>query len=118
MSLSVRDSLLERPSFWESMLDYVKARISAPAFAMYFQPLEITWFDDQKLVLYLPNSILASQLTAKYGSLLQDAVEELLGYTLKIELSSAEEQTAHPEAVTPQPPETNPLSRPAQLPGA
>jgi hypothetical protein len=118
MSLSVRDSLLERPSFWESMLDYVKARISAPAFAMYFQPLEITWFDDQKLVLYLPNSILASQLTAKYGSLLQDAVEESLGYTLKIELASAEEQTAHPEAVTPQPPETNPLSRPAQLPGA
>ncbi len=120
MRFSVPAPAVDAPAFWQSVLDYLRERVSSAVYAMYFQPLAVQWFDDQKIVLSLPNSILAGHIREKYAPLLAEAIEETIGCVLQVIIESQPELGTQPEKPGPVPVEESRHSstpeRSSQLP--
>ena len=77
---------------WLAVLDYCKTQISKTGFSLWIEPLKLTDFNDNTVTLMLTSPMQEKITKQQYGSLLNQAFEEVLGFKVNVEYKLCSEQ--------------------------
>lgn len=77
---------------WLAVLDYCKIQISKTGFSLWIEPLKLTDFNDNTVTLMLTSPMQEKITKQQYGSLLNQAFEEVLGFKVNVEYKLCTEQ--------------------------
>lgn len=82
----------ELSTLWKAVLDKLELTVSNISFIMWFKPIKVLAFEDDKLILVANNTSAKNQLTRNHFDKLSSAVKDIFGNNISIEiLDQAEE---------------------------
>lgn len=81
---------------FQAVQEYCRLRVTAPAFTVFFQRLEVVSFDGTTAVLLAPAEFIRTSLVNRYMPLLTEAFTATLGIDVKVEIEVAAPPPAPP----------------------
>ena len=82
----------ELSSLWKAVLDKLELTVSNVSFIMWFKPLKIVDFDENKLIIAANNTSAKNQLSRNYSEKLSSAVKDIFGNEVSIEILDPTEE--------------------------
>lgn len=83
---------------WLAVLDYCKTQISKTGFSLWIEPLKLIDFNGNTITLLLASPMQEKITKSQYGTLLEQAFEEVLGFKVNLEYKLCTEQEAQIKA--------------------
>ena len=83
---------------WLAVLDYCKTQISKSVFSLWIEPLKLIDFNGNTITLLLASPMQEKITKSQYGTLLEQAFEEVLGFKVNLEYKLCTEQEAQIKA--------------------
>lgn len=83
---------------WLAVLDYCKTQISKTGFSLWIEPLKLIDFNGNIITLLLASPMQEKITKSQYGTLLEQAFEEVLGFKVNLEYKLCTEQEAQIKA--------------------
>ena len=83
---------------WLAVLDYCKTQISKTGFSLWIEPLKLIDFNGNTITLLLASPMQEKITKSQYGTLLEQAFEEVLGFKVNLEYKLCIEQEAQIKA--------------------
>ena len=83
------DSFME---IWEAVLKYCSQKINETAFNLWIDPLQPIGFENDSVTLYIKDDFKRGIILDKYLSLLNDAFENVMGFNVKIYITTDENE--------------------------
>lgn len=69
---------------WAAVLDYIKSKINATAYNLWIKIVSFDGYSNNTVTLRLPKKMHVDIVTAQYGSLFEEAFEEVMGFKVNI----------------------------------
>ena len=69
---------------WQAVLDYIKTRINGTAYNLWIKIVTFDGFSNSTVTLRLPKPMHVDIVTSQYGSLFEEAFENVLGFKVNI----------------------------------
>ena len=82
----------ELSSLWKAVLDKLELTVSNVSFIMWFKPLKIVDFTENKLIIAANNASAKNQLSRNYAEKLTSAVRDIFGNDVSIEILDPTEE--------------------------
>ncbi len=70
---------------WEAVLAYCKGKVSDTGYRLWLTPVEIGNFENNKFVLVMGSAVKKKIVMEQYGTLIEEALEQVLGFPVEVE---------------------------------
>lgn len=70
---------------WDAVLAYCKGKVSDTGYRLWLTPVEIGNFENNKFVLVMGSAVKKKIVMEQYGTLIEEALEQVLGFPVEIE---------------------------------
>lgn len=70
---------------WEAVLEYCKGKVSDTGYNLWLKPVEIGSFENNCFVLIMGSAVKKKIVMEQYGSLIEEALEQVLGFKVDVD---------------------------------
>lgn len=70
---------------WDAVLEYCKGKVSETGYKLWLKTVEIGGFENNSFVLIMGSAVKKKIVMEQYGSLIEEALEQVLGFKINVE---------------------------------